>query len=74
MRIPTTKAAGAAVRRTRLERDWSQQRLADEAGVSREWVSAVERGKPALDLRLLLDVLDALGLELSVHPGADARS
>lgn len=72
MRIQTTKSAGAAVRSARLARNWSQQRLADAAGVSREWVSALERGKSSLDFRLFLDVVEVLGLELTIAPNEAA--
>lgn len=74
MRLQTTRSAGAAVRSARLARDWSQQRLADAAGVSREWVSALERGKASLDFRLFLDVVEVLGLELTIAPNEAALS
>lgn len=62
---------GAAGRRARREAGLSQQALADEAGVSRQWLSRFESGKnPSAELRKVLDVFGALGLavELVVQP------
>ena len=45
-------------------------RLAEpcRVGVSRQWVSGVERGKPRAEVGLILRALRALGLDLSVGP------
>jgi len=46
-----------------MDRGWTQARLASEAGVSRQWVVAVEggcqRGAEIGKILLLLDALDA---------------
>lgn len=65
MELRTMRDAGEVVRAARIERGWTQQQLADEARVGREWVSELERGKPSADMGLWLDVTHALGL--SVH-------
>ncbi len=70
MRVRVMRDAGDAVREARLRRGWTQQRLADEARVGREWVSALERGKATLDMGRWLDVVDALGLSVEVHDDA----
>lgn len=44
----------------------TQQELADVAGVSERFVRDVERGKPSVQLDTLTDLLDALGLELTL--------
>lgn len=44
------KRVGSVVQAARAERLWSQQRLAERAGTSQQWISRVERGE--VDLRL----------------------
>lgn len=46
----------------------TQRDLADLAAVSVDSVHAVERGKPSVQLEVLLAVLDALGLALVAVP------
>lgn len=65
--LTTVRDLGAAVRRTRHERGLTQQTLAAEAGVSRQWLSRFESGKnPAAELRKVLDVFGALGLAVEL--------
>jgi len=52
---------GARLARTRLERNLTQRRVADEAGVARSAVQAIERGEPVV-VTSLIRVLRALGL------------
>ena len=49
----------------RAERDWSQQHLADELGVSRQSVNAIETGKydPSLPLAFKIAEVFAMGIE-----------
>ncbi|WP_230279441.1 MULTISPECIES: helix-turn-helix transcriptional regulator [unclassified Croceicoccus] len=49
----------------RAERDWSQQHLADQLGVSRQSVNAIETGKydPSLPLAFRIAALFALPIE-----------
>lgn len=63
-----TRLAGA-VRRRRKELGLRQAEVADLAGCSQRFVHTVEQGKPSLRLDKLLDVLEVLGLGLSVVPG-----
>ena len=51
---------GARLRRRRLDKNLSQQVLADMAGLSRTTISDLERGAPA-GLLTLIQVLRALG-------------
>jgi DNA-binding XRE family transcriptional regulator len=46
---------------------WSQQELASRAGVSRQWIVALERAKPTTELGLVLKTLAVLGLKIDVR-------
>jgi len=56
------REVGDKVKQARLERGWSQARLAKEAGVSENTVISIERGVRATQAGKLRPVLDALGL------------
>ena len=58
-----------AVRRRRLELGLRQSDVAELGGCSQRFVHTVEQGKPTLRLDKLLDVLEVLGLGLSIVPG-----
>jgi HTH-type transcriptional regulator / antitoxin HipB len=64
MRINTVHDLAAAVRGRRQELNLSQAELAARVGVSRDWVSFVENGKPTVEVGLVLRLLDALGLRV----------
>ena len=57
-------ALGAALRRLRLERDFSQERLSLEAGLHRNYVGRVERGELSPTFEPLVAIAAALGVEL----------
>lgn len=57
------------VRRRRNDLGLRQAELAELAGCSQRFVHTLEQGKPTLRLDKLLDVLEVLGLGLSVVPG-----
>jgi HTH-type transcriptional regulator/antitoxin HipB len=61
----------AIIRGRRMSLGLSQEHAAARAGVSRQWVSELERGKPTAELSLVLGLLDALelNLELAVREG-----
>ena len=59
---------GAALRWMRRQRRMTQQQAAKAAGVSRGWVSSVERGKPGADIRRVLQLVEALGYEMRLMP------
>lgn len=68
MHVQTALALGDVVRERRESLGWTQGRLAQEAGVSRRWVNEFENGKSATaQLRLVLDTLHVLGMELEVR-------
>ena len=57
---------GRFVRERRQIRGWSQQELADYAGVSRAFVSDLEIGKPTLRLDTANRVLALFGKRLGI--------
>ncbi len=56
------KEIGRRLKRKRLEKNWSQQKLADLAGINRTTVGDIEQGSPfgVLTLVEILRALDAL--------------
>ena len=62
---PAHVVYGTALRRVRIERGLSQERLALVAGLYRSYVSSVERGERNVSLTNLLKLSEALGLRLS---------
>ena len=56
------------VRARRRDLRLTQTEAADLAGCSPRFVRAVESGKPTLRIDKLLDLLDVLGLELTIAP------
>jgi y4mF family transcriptional regulator len=71
--IRTPSALGALIRARRRELKLDQATLAALAGVSRPWLSAVEKGKPTAEIGLVLRALAALGLILDVRPEGAER-
>lgn len=59
---------GLAVRAARKQQGLDQLLLADLAGVSDRFLRDLEHGKPTVQLREVLLVLDAPGLTLQVQP------
>lgn len=56
---------GAAIRAARLDRGFSQEALADAAGIDRSHMGKIERGERNVSILNLARVADALGLSLS---------
>jgi HTH-type transcriptional regulator / antitoxin HipB len=69
---PRLTALGAAVRRRRRSLGLNQRTLADLAGCSERFVFSLEHAKGTLHLAKVLDVLQALGLGLTLVPGDGA--
>jgi len=56
----------------RLERGLTQARLAEQAGVSRQWLNALENGRTqGLEVGRLMRVLDVLDASLMIRDEAD---
>lgn len=68
MQIRTPQDIGAIVREGRQQAGLDQAELARRAGVSRQWLVEMERGKPRAEIGLILRVFNALGLPL--HSGS----
>jgi len=64
--VTTPKDLGAIVRAVRREAGIDQATAAGLAGVGTRFLGDVERGKPTLRLGLVLQVLERLGLELTI--------
>lgn len=76
MNLRTASDIGAAIRERRRQLGRGQADLAAEIGVSRQWLSGVENGRPGAELGLVLRTLNILGLRLSaqVHDKAGGRT
>jgi HTH-type transcriptional regulator/antitoxin HipB len=60
------------VRDRRRQLGLSQGSLAQRVGVSRQWIVALEQGKPTAEVGLVLKTLSALGLRIDVRDPDDA--
>jgi transcriptional regulator with XRE-family HTH domain len=60
----TTAPVGDKVRDLRKERGWSQQELADRAGISMQTVSNLETGRHVPEIATLSKIAGALGVPL----------
>lgn len=74
MQVRSARDLAALVRQRRRELGWSQARLAEETGTSRDWVIEFEKAKSTVELGLALRACKALGLTLQVAPGPSART
>lgn len=75
MRIRTPEDLAAVIREARRQQGIDQALLARRAGVSRQWLIAVEQGKPTAALGLVLRTLNALAIDLNAggEPPRDAN-
>jgi ribosome-binding protein aMBF1 (putative translation factor) len=60
------KRFGRAVREARLDRGWSQERLAEAADLNRSYLGEIERGQVTASLVTADKLASALHLQLSV--------
>ena len=58
------KSLGQHVRHLRTARGWSQERLAEQAGMHRTYMWGIEQGTRNPSLRHLTRLADALGVSL----------
>ena len=76
MEKPFNLQVGAALREARHARVWTQARLADNAGLSPNFIARVERGEMGVSLFVANRMCRALGIELRalVGRGGETRS
>jgi HTH-type transcriptional regulator/antitoxin HipB len=63
----TAKQLGAAIRRRRRSLGLSQAALGERTHLRQATISALENGAPGTQLRTVIDVMAALGLEVVVR-------
>lgn len=68
MQMRTPVELGLILRGRRKDLGLGQEALAQQAGVSRQWVVEVEKGKPRAELGLVLRLMRVLGLLIDVNP------
>ncbi|HEX7154432.1 MAG TPA: helix-turn-helix transcriptional regulator [Thermoanaerobaculia bacterium] len=68
-KAPEAVLFGQTLRRLRLERDWSQERLAEAAGITLNYVGNLERGEQGPSLHILVRLARALEIDLPALVG-----
>lgn len=64
-KAPELVAFGAAVRRQRMARGYSQEAFGDTCGIDRSYMGGIERGEHNLALVNILKIIKALGMQPS---------
>lgn len=64
MQIISARDIASRVKATRKGLGWTQAELAELSGVSRDWIIALEQGKPSVELALVLRTLKTLSIQL----------
>lgn len=68
MRIREVEDFGAVSRQRRHDLGLSQEKLAQRAGVTRQWLVRFEHGNPDVSLSKMFAVFDELGLSVRADP------
>jgi HTH-type transcriptional regulator / antitoxin HipB len=71
--VHSARELGLAIRERRRDLGMAQLELATQVGVSRQWISDVERGKPRAEVGLVLRTLRALDLMVWVGTASEPR-
>lgn len=66
-RIRTSDDLGRLVRKIRLSQRMTQMDILGLANTGNRFIVELEQGKPTLQLQKVLDVLDLLGLEVTIR-------
>ena len=64
--INTPQDIGQTIRSRRKQLGWDQAKLADQVGVSRQWIINIEQGKPRAEIGLILRTLHVLDLPIYI--------
>lgn len=72
MLVRTPRDLGLFVRDVRKKLALDQAELAQLVGVSRQWVVALEKGKPGASLDLVMRTLAALDVDIELRMSAQA--
>lgn len=61
----------SVIRKFRLEKGWSQKKLAEEAGLSQSFIHSVETGEKSPTIRSIRKIAKALGVPVEeiIHEG-----
>lgn len=76
MNVQSVRELAAVVRKLRRDKGWTQATLAKEAGVGREWIIHLEKGRTTVELGLVIGTLKALGVGIQIEtrqPQSDHR-
>lgn len=65
-KAPEAVVFGQSLRRLRTERGWSQEKLADAAGITLNYVGNLERGEQSPSLHILVCLAGAFDVDMSV--------
>jgi len=68
MRVHTPHEFARVAKQQRQRLGWTQSELATRIGVTRQWVIALERGSPRLELGLTLRAMTTLGVGVDLAP------
>jgi HTH-type transcriptional regulator/antitoxin HipB len=72
--VRTTKQVGDAIHRNRRRKNLTQRAMGERMNARQATVSKLETGGPATQLRVLMDALAALDLELVIRPRTKAST
>jgi transcriptional regulator with XRE-family HTH domain len=59
------KSLGAKVRKARFENDFSQEELADRAGLDRTYITGIEKGDRNISVLTLRKIAEALKIDVT---------
>ena len=59
---------GEKIRYMRKYRNMNQQELAEKLGVSRQYVSQIEKGRDSISVKKLQDILNILSFDMEFKP------